>query len=1115
MMIRTTSLTILLCSVCRLTIPVAPAADWPTWRYDARRSAACPTELPEQPHLQWVRELGPPAPAWPNEPRLHFDVSHEPVVAGRTLVVGSSNDGSLTALDTDSGARLWRFHTEGPVRFAPVLDGGKVYAGSDDGYLYCLDLHDGRLIWKVRGAPDDRPDRRHLGNNRLISYWPVRGGPLLVDGTLYFAAGIWPTMGVFVVAVDAHSGELAWRNGDVSRIKDVRLDHNALQDSALSPQGYLLAEGNTLLVPNGRSMPAGLDRRSGKLLYYIQGYRNGDCRVTAMGKYAFVGESGVIDTRTGREVGSRWADAGKDAPNRFDGSKFHLFEGPIFPYKHMPGCSWRSVLVPGMAFGLHAGVFHAYDLARAEISEVEHKHMQWTVKPWRWDLPGVWEFSTENAKKKPGGELLIKAGDRICGAVGRSLVALDLPGSADGRPKVAWTQEIDGTPSSMIAADGKLFVVTAEGHMACFGAEAVEPKKYLIGATEGDRSMFSANDGSKNTSTGRKTDQSPVGRVEPQHADDNGRQMAADILQNTKVTEGYCLVLGLKDGRLVEQLLGQSELKVIGVDADRHKINLLRDRLTAAGLYGARVELFVGDPATFPFPPYLANLVVSETLDTARVARSMSAQRLFDVLRPYGGLACLPVAGDRYEQFEAWVNRSQLEKAQTGRASIYAMLRRVGKLEGSAYWTHECADAARTFFSKDKRVKSPLGVLWYGDGPDYGFWKRKDYGIGVKPQVVAGRLFAFQVGKRELMAYDVYTGRLLWKQPADPFTRYVSREEALYVAGAEGCAVLDPATGDRKALFAYQGLEWKKPCVADIRVSDDLILVALAERKVRVIEKGLWDSTLLVAIDRASGSTLWQRRAKERFNNNAVALGGGRVFCVDSVSPAVVGKTQRRGDDTKTRPSTVLALDARSGKTVWEKVVDCPHRFYDAMGQWGSIRSRDDWLAYSKPCDLLLTGKQGQARAFNARNGAEVWQGPVSSQPCVVRDDTFIPQGGNIFDIRSGQPLGKRLPVTRGGCNYFVAGQHLLMIRDRSVCTIDLEGGSEVGGKENGKHYLFNIRSGCSNSLIAADGLLNVPNFAVGCVCNYPIQTSFAMFTLPEAAAWEDQTPIAEAYRPE
>ena len=41
------------------------------------------------------------------------------------------------------------------------------------------------------------------------------------------------------------------------------------------------------------------------------------------------------------------------------------------------------------------------------------------------------------------------------------------------------------------------------------------------------------------------------------------------------------------------------------------------------------------------------------------------------------------------------------------------------------------------------------------------------------------------------------------------------------------------------------------------------------------------------------------------------------------------------------------------------------------------------------------------------------------------------------------------------------------------------------------------------NAFVAADGVLSVPNFAVGCVCNYPIQTSFAMVTMPEAAAWQ------------
>jgi len=61
---------------------------------------------------------------------------------------------------------------------------------------------------------------------------------------------------------------------------------------------------------------------------------------------------------------------------------------------------------------------------------------------------------------------------------------------------------------------------------------------------------------------------------------------------------------------------------------------------------------------------------------------------------------------------------------------------------------------------------------------------------------------------------------------------------------------------------------------------------------------------------------------------------------------------------------------------------------------------------------------------------------------------------------------------------------------------------------------VYAVRSGCSNSLVAADGLLNVPNFAVGCVCNYPIQTAFAMVHMPEAADWADETPAGQVVDP-
>ena len=175
-----------------------PADDWPTWRHDAARSGSTPGDVADNPVLLWSRKLPALRQAWPleKEQRASFDASYEPVVMGKLLYLASPNDGSVAAYDTATGEEKWKVYTEGPARFAPACWKGKVYVGSDDGNLYCFDALTGNLLWKFRGAPADRPDRRQLGNGHLVSLWPVRGGPAVADGTVYFAAGIWSTLGV-------------------------------------------------------------------------------------------------------------------------------------------------------------------------------------------------------------------------------------------------------------------------------------------------------------------------------------------------------------------------------------------------------------------------------------------------------------------------------------------------------------------------------------------------------------------------------------------------------------------------------------------------------------------------------------------------------------------------------------------------------------------------------------------------------------------------------------------------------------------------------------------------------------------------------------------------------
>ncbi|MCA9121030.1 MAG: PQQ-binding-like beta-propeller repeat protein [Planctomycetaceae bacterium] len=236
------------------------ADDWPMWRHDAARSAESQERLPDNLSLLWTRELPPLKPAFRTK-RLQFDASYEPIVMGKTMFVGSSFNDSLTAYDTDTGRELWRFYTEGPVRFAPVAWEDRVFVGSDDGNVYCLNAIDGTLRWKLKAVPSDR---KVVGNGRLISMWPIRGGLVLQDGKIYFAAGVWSFEGVFVYCVDAKTGEVLWRNDESGYVYGVH-PHGAEAFGGVTPQGYLVVNERELIVPCGQAYPATFDLATGKL----------------------------------------------------------------------------------------------------------------------------------------------------------------------------------------------------------------------------------------------------------------------------------------------------------------------------------------------------------------------------------------------------------------------------------------------------------------------------------------------------------------------------------------------------------------------------------------------------------------------------------------------------------------------------------------------------------------------------------------------------------------------------------------------------------------------------------------------------------------------------------
>lgn len=252
----------------------------------------------------------------------------------------------------------------------------------------------------------------------------------------------------------------------------------------------------------------------------------------------------------------------------------------------------------------------------------------------------------------------------------------------------------------------------------------------------------------------------------------------------------------------------------------------------------------------------------------------------------------------------------------------------------------------------------------------------------------------------------------------------------------------------------------------------------------------LLHGTTLVALDRKTGKQLWVREARDAFNNNSLALGGGTVYCIDSIPALKVTAAQRRNDALP--PSKVLALDERTGKERWTQSLS-----YELTGinRLFIYYNYDDWLAYDESQQMVIAGRLDHTSGLKAADGTIAWRNPsLRGQPMMVRGKSFINQYGQTFDMETGRPQGKPIKLERGGCNYLVANEFCLLGRDRSVTYVDIASGVQQG--------MYAVRSGCAHSVIAADGLISVPNYAVGCICNYPVQTSFALYHLPEAGPW-------------
>ena len=110
--------------------------DWPMFHHDLVNSGFSMSSAPDTNDVLWKYGTG-------------GYVFSSPVVKESRVYIGS-NDDHIYCLNATNGNLIWKYQTNDNVYSSPAISKGKLYIGSNDNHIYCLNTANGNLIWKYR-----------------------------------------------------------------------------------------------------------------------------------------------------------------------------------------------------------------------------------------------------------------------------------------------------------------------------------------------------------------------------------------------------------------------------------------------------------------------------------------------------------------------------------------------------------------------------------------------------------------------------------------------------------------------------------------------------------------------------------------------------------------------------------------------------------------------------------------------------------------------------------------------------------------------------------------------------------------------------------------------------
>ncbi|MFN8062087.1 MAG: PQQ-binding-like beta-propeller repeat protein [Vicinamibacterales bacterium] len=168
----------LLAGALACTVVAPLGADWPMLGANPQRTSAVVDEIRGGLGAVWYRPF-----------EAYINYKTQVIAASGRLFISTAR--GLYALDAASGAILWVHQTEVPLGHSPTYANGKVYVGSYDRTIHCLDAATGQRV---------------AGWTSYVARAGFETNPIVIDNRVY--AG---NRDGYFYALDATTGALAWR----------------------------------------------------------------------------------------------------------------------------------------------------------------------------------------------------------------------------------------------------------------------------------------------------------------------------------------------------------------------------------------------------------------------------------------------------------------------------------------------------------------------------------------------------------------------------------------------------------------------------------------------------------------------------------------------------------------------------------------------------------------------------------------------------------------------------------------------------------------------------------------------------------------------------------------